>query len=320
MDEIDVLKKIKKTFKMANIVILLILIAIAIISYILFPANNSNFTNISILIIGLIIVIVNFISYLVICLMYKLAYSKIDVQKVDKEYFRDINDLNSPAIVSFLYDNKIEIYRDYTATILELYIKKYIKINDWKKEVKIYKGENNDLKKLKLHEIYVYECLINDVKFDEEKFEKTILTDAENEGVIEKQKYNIIGIIKLIFLLLIYGAILVLSIIKNEPEIMAVMLLILIPIISSGKKILEKFISKYKLTPKGKQELKKIKALKNFIKDYTLIEEKDIEHIQILEEYIPYSLSLGTSLQVEEYIKQNEIYRNLIYKGRENWI
>ena len=80
----------------------------------------------------------------------------------------------------------------------------------------------------------------------------------------------------------------------------------------------QKTLNNYRLTRKGKKELKKIKAFKNFIKDYTLIKEKDIEHIQILEEYIPYSLSLGVSPQVEEYIKQNEIYRNLIYKGREN--
>lgn len=77
---------------------------------------------------------------------------------------------------------------------------------------------------------------------------------------------------------------------------------------------------KCKHTKKGKQELKKIKAFKKFIQDYTLMEEKDIGHVQTLEEYIPYSLSLGMSPQVEEYIKKNEIYRNLIYKGRENWI
>ena len=77
---------------------------------------------------------------------------------------------------------------------------------------------------------------------------------------------------------------------------------------------------KCRRTKKGKEELRKIKAFKKFLQDYTLMEEKDIGHVQTLEEYIPYSLSLGMSPQVEEYIKQNEIYRNQIYKRRENWI
>ena len=103
---------------------------------------------------------------------------------------------------------------------------------------------------------------------------------------------------------------------------MAVMLLlILMPIMMYGKEIykhiLEKVMNKYIVTKKGKEELKKIKAFKNFIKEYTLIKEKDIDYIQILDEYIPYSLSLGTSPKIEEYIKSNEVYRQLIYKNKE---
>lgn len=36
----------------------------------------------------------------------------------------------------------------------------------------------------------------------------------------------------------------------------------------------------------------------------------------ILDGYIPYALALGVSKEVEEYISNNEKYRNLIYTER----
>ena len=80
--------------------------------------------------------------------------------------------------------------------------------------------------------------------------------------------------------------------------------------------IKKKFFTVYRLQNKGKKELKKIKNLKNFMKQYTLIYEKDIEYVMTLEGYIPYTLSLGISKKIEEYISNNEKYRNLIYGER----
>ena len=80
--------------------------------------------------------------------------------------------------------------------------------------------------------------------------------------------------------------------------------------------IKKKFFTVYRLQNKGKEELKKIKNLKNFMKQYTLIYEKDIEYVMTLEGYIPYALSLGISKKIEEYISNNEKYRNLIYGER----
>ena len=320
MDEIELFKQIKKIVKSINLCIIFFFGSIGIISYGMFPYDTEILKFFSIII--LLSIIFNLIIYLTIVIIYKLSYSKVDFKNINKEYYREVCNSYSPAIVSFLENMKIEVYRDYTATILELNVKKYIKIVNSDKDVLIYKDENVDLTKLKSHELYVYDCIINNTKFDEEEFKKLILKDAETEGLIKKEKMNFAKIIQLLMVLLIVVTLLVLSIKNNEGEIMAVMLLlILMPIMMYGKEIykhiLEKVMNKYIVTKKGKEELKKIKAFKNFIKEYTLIKEKDIDYIQILDEYIPYSLSLGTSPKIEEYIKSNEVYRQLIYKNKE---
>lgn len=241
----------------------------------------------------------------------------------NNEYIRDLNKEYPPAIMSLLYDLKNETYRDYTATILYLYTKKYINISKFNEDVAINAGINKNFDNLMKHERYARNCLINYLKFDESKFKDYIISDAVQKGLVEIKDNKNQKDIKLMdwrFFILFIIYICLLLMIKNNIilKIIEIMLVIIISLLFLAN-LLKKFNNKakYKLTSKGKKELKKIKAFKNFINDYTLIEEKDIEHVEILGEYIPYSLSLGMSPQVEEYIKKNEIYRYLIYKGRE---
>ena len=67
------------------------------------------------------------------------------------------------------------------------------------------------------------------------------------------------------------------------------------------------------LTDKGKNAERKVIAFKKYINEYTLIKEKNIEYRQLLEQYIPYAVSLGEAKTIEEFIKNNEQYRELIY-------
>ena len=55
---------------------------------------------------------------------------------------------------------------------------------------------------------------------------------------------------------------------------------------------------------------------KNYIKEYTLMKDKEIDYIQILEDYIPYAISLDEADTIEEFIKYNEEYRDLIYNRK----
>jgi len=118
---------------------------------------------------------------------------------------------------------------------------------------------NKDVKNLNPHEQYVYRC-INASGFNQTKFEKLILEDARDLGLISFYKGNI------------------------------------------------------KRTPKGKNEARLWKGFKKYIHDYTLISEKDIEHMTILNEYIPYAIALDEAKNIEKFIAEDENYRNLIYK------
>ena len=44
-----------------------------------------------------------------------------------------------------------------------------------------------------------------------------------------------------------------------------------------------------------------------------MISEKDIEHVKILDEYIPYAISLEEDKNIEKFIKGNKQYKALIY-------
>ena len=44
------------------------------------------------------------------------------------------------------------------------------------------------------------------------------------------------------------------------------------------------------------------------------ISDKDIKHMEILHEYIPYAIALDEANSIEKFIAQNENYRNLIYR------
>ena len=70
---------------------------------------------------------------------------------------------------------------------------------------------------------------------------------------------------------------------------------------------------KIERTSKGEKEATLWKGFKNYIHDYTLISDKDIKHMEILHEYIPYAIALEEADCIEKFIAQNEKYRKLIY-------
>ena len=71
--------------------------------------------------------------------------------------------------------------------------------------------------------------------------------------------------------------------------------------------------TKYVRTKKGKELAMTLNGIKNYMKEYTLINEKNLDYMRILEEYIPYALVLNEANAIEEFIKSNEEYRDLIY-------
>ncbi len=323
MDEIEWIKISKRAIKFITLIILITLFILAFMSILAGGFNNQESTIIIklMIMIAIYLIVFDLFAFGIIYFIYKIFYIKLDVGSINKEYIRDIPNSSAPAILSLLDNFNVEIYRDYTATILNLYLKKYIDISNFNDEVNFYKTEKCDLLELQKHEIYVYNCILNKEKFNEVEFKKLIYEDAEVLGLINKTGSERIKPILTIMIIAIMFAVCIIGLIKtNNNESFVELMIVIILMIFGIKKIynfvgniIAKITFNYVKSSKGKKEQKKAKSLKKYLKEYTLIKEKNIDYVEILEEYIPYALSLGVAKTVENYISNNEIYRKLIY-------
>lgn len=326
MDEIEWIKISKKTIKFISLIILITIFVLASVSIFAggFNKQESRIIIKLMFMIAIYLIVFDLIAFGIIYFIYRIFYIKLDVASMNKEYIREIPNSSSPAILSLLDNFNVEIYRDYTATILNLYLKKYIDISNFNDEVKFNKTEKCDLSELQKHEVYVYNCILNKEKFNEAKFKKLIYEDAEVLGLINKTGSEKIKPILTIMIMAIMFIVCIIGLISagktnNNESAVGLMIVITLMIFGINKiynfvgNIISKITFNYVKSSKGKKEHKKAKALKKYLKEYTLIKEKNIDYIEILEEYIPYALSLGVAKTVENYISNNEIYRKLIY-------
>ena len=316
MDEIDWKKHAKKAI-IWICVSLVIIMLYAIVS--IYKYGNATDEMMLQLLFGFLILLVFFL--LIMGLFYgvlKLMYAGQKPLNLSKDYLRDLPNKYPPAIASLVHDLKIDIYRDYTATILNLCCKKIIQI---KKEGRLYKfiEIGSDLSNLENHEKYVFDCITHKNKFDENVFKSLIIVDAQKYNLISNEKsrrtHKIILITLCILALLIslyflLGKSLFFTIL---PVIcMAIFVIIVVPFVLAQYDIAI-VDTLYSRTSLGNHVAREISAFKNFIHDYTLIKDKPISYIELLDEYIPYAIALNEANMIDDFIKNNEEYRNLIY-------
>lgn len=313
MDEISIVKKVMKgIFIVISIwVLCLLLLAISLFS------REGGETVIFYLkiVFYFILGLIAFIA--LVALICKFYYKMIRVKNLiitTKQYFREISQEYTPAMVSILYDLKVEVYKDYTATIIDLCIKGYLKLKPNEENQYEILTIPKDISNLKSDEEYVYSCFYSHEKFDGDVFKKKAFSEVEKLGLIkpkEERKETFQAIIAIIIGILI--ATCVLTSHMTIAIILAVIMMVsyfLHPIFY----IIDK--ESYKRTANGKQEAKKCKAMKMFFKDYTLIQEKEINYYNILEENLAYALALGEADKIEKTIKEDNQYRRLIYQNK----
>lgn len=323
MDEIEWIKNAKELLLFTLKIICGFEVFLLIVA--LTAGLNDIYINIMMVIkIGITLIAIEIVGFILLYIIYKVMYAGKKTLILDKQYIRELPKKYTPAIASLVYDLKIDVYKDYTATILELYEKKYLNM---KKENDVYKfdaidnGKNS--KELNEHEQYVLRCITNKEKFDENEFKSLIIKDAQEKCLIANKKES--RIMRIVLIVLSYIAILIMAYLLNKKlfwilfEIMSAMILTIIIVIKAykdGEDIKLSVNTLYKRTSKGKKVEKEVGALKKFIHDYTLIKDREIEYIKLLDEYIPYALSLDEANMIEEYIKFNEGYRDFIYNRR----
>jgi uncharacterized membrane protein len=98
-----------------------------------------------------------------------------------------------------------------------------------------------------------------------------------------------------------------------EPILTCVGLFLFPIIVGSIVALYKKSKENYHRTVKGKKDAAKWKQLKNFFATFSLMNEKPIDYVNLLESYLAYAISLGEAKQVEKFVGEDSEYRNFIY-------
>ena len=240
------------------------------------------------------------------------------------EYFRDIpNEDSTPAQAGFLYYFRTgtfssNIPKIVSATMLDLSLKKYIEFNDnpdKKNDIKIVLLPNTDSSKLCGDEKLVYDLLKsvakNDDSFSMKEFKKYCESHSskvldifnkisdkaqkaeENIGnysseLISQSTSYFTKQVGFIFLA-IFGAI--------------PMLFAFIPSIIAAV-YCYKLANEFKtLTQKGEDEKEQWKGLSNYMKDFSLIKDREVPELVLWEKYLVYATAFGVAEQVLKQLK-----------------
>ena len=186
MDEIDWIKNIKKVLILLAKVYGGFAIFFTIIVLLASPNNDWEYTRTLLfvaLIIGVGLPAIPVICYFIISIFLKILNSGRIVINFNKDYIRDLPKQCSPAISSLIYDLKIDVYKDYTATILYLCTKKYIEIVKDEETYKIKIAKQQNYADLGRCEKYVLDIIKDKNKFDENQFKKEIIKEDINKGI-----------------------------------------------------------------------------------------------------------------------------------------
>lgn len=241
---------------------------------------------------------------------------KIDYR--NNTYFREKMLEFSPAVLSYIYDFKID-KKDIVATILNLEIKGKIKIKD--KVIVVDDSEDN----LTCTEKYIFNKLkMNDIlDTNIEELENIIKNECKERGMIKEQfpKFSIkwfgIILISSVFLMLIAATIGMLIPAINDIALWIALIgclgLYALPIglyTYSFIILLIQGYPKYKYTKQGRKIFINLTGLKKYLYDFSLIEEKNKDDLILWEEYLIYSIILGVNNKIV-----NEVYKKLQYNS-----
>ena len=326
MDEIDWVKNMKKGFIFCSKIVLFM--GTLSIVMLLIGGLRNGWESVKEALLFVAAVTIGFplvigIGYIILIMILKILYSGKRVVNFDKMYIRDLPKHCSPAICSLIHDLKIDVYKDYTATILYLCMKKYINLIKDGDTYKLELAKDQDYSNLGQCEKYVLNVLDSKTKFDENQFKNEIIKEAQGKELITDKRHSKTPKILLMLIVIIAALIItyniniiVFYIIAGLTGMMAIVGWFAITLKIQNETLFDVNDTHYIRTKDGKEIALLLDGLKRYIKEYTLIKEKEIDYMQILEEYIPYALALEEADAVEEFIKNNDKYRDLIYNKK----
>jgi len=251
---------------------------------------------------------------------YKEKLSKIDFQNY-KGYFRDILKGVSPAELSYIDDFNLNYPKDYVAVLLSLKNKGVIDFDELYNKIYIL---NSEAVLSKTEQLIINS--INDGKLevkDNQKFNLSVQEDALNHGVLKKTKNKLtikkfFVIFFVLIVLLISSStslfkmilteniyLIVLGIVIEILVLCAMMGVIFLFPIYGIVYFLKKARNPYVRSEKGEEINLRLEGLKNYLKDFSVMNERSAEELIIWEDYLIYSVLFNQNSKVV-----NEIYNN----------
>lgn len=238
--------------------------------------------------------------------------SSIDFKKY-KGYYRDILQDYSPAELSYIDNFEILPKNDIVASLLSLELNKNISLDD---KIQI---NSNTRENISNNEKYILDS-IEDGKitnFNETEFIAKIKTDAIKNGLLKESKIEWRKFIKILILsisfmvLIIFTCVTLFTDFINNPTnitdwklfilMFAILLVFNLPIsldIYFYTYIIKAKNNNYIRTKKGEELNENLEGLKNYLKDFSTIHERDEKSLTLWEDYLIYSVIFNQNTTV----------------------
>lgn len=290
-------------------VFMIIVIPIIMIIYIEENYELSQY----LLIVNILILIITPIYYIIYNIREKRktknAEEKIIIKNIDFKYYRDIIEKYSPATLSFILDG-MEFDKDLAASIIYLINKGYIELKQDNKITRTDKDNSGLSKDLKIicnsdvnHLLACRRLKNKNIKEQQEAYiasqtnrqwMEQVEKEAEEDGlVIERKEYKITSILSI---LCIIETVYTLTIENYGLFFFSIFLFFLLVFLKMSAYDKNKWVK----TQKGYELYSKIVGLKNYIKDFSTLSEKELKEIEIWEDYLIYAIIFNNTSKLNK--------------------
>ena len=228
-------------------------------------------------------------------------YEKLSKNDIinNKQIYRDILNQYTPSELLYIDNMKYDYRKTIISTLLYLKQNKYISIKDnfIIKEKEVMSGTFG-----KAEKIIIENIKNGKVNLDSEKLKNAVIEDSIKNGIIEanydiKQKVvRKVVIAGILFIILLCTSFVISSFKVTEMSILFSFILGAYPIgaiIYIVNYYTENNKNPLHRTRKGEEINLKLEGLKNYIKEYSLLNTREADEIEIWEDYLIYSVMFG---------------------------
>lgn len=264
------------------------------------------------------------IYYYLFYFLEKVALKKIEnkniVEELNIEYYRNIIDNYSPAMLSVIYDGRLDFNKDLMLSVLYLKTKGYISIEE--DSIVQIKEDNNISDDLKIILSSLNFFMKDNLSYtdnygrvkdtDAGKFHKnwpkSVFKKIVDSGLAierkEKKSPNLLSII-----LFIEGIVMLMI---DEQLISFFAFALSLSLTTYILKYLTFAYNQYPKTQSGYELYIKLRGLKKFMRDYSKLNERQLSELELWDDYMLYTIMFNKNTRLNKEFKK--LFQDLKYK------